>query len=58
MSTCLTVLLCIDAVIWNLVAVTWIVEKLCLAPLRNRLLKAQIEQLEWDARVKSREWSR
>jgi len=54
----LTVLLCIDAVIWCLVAVLCIIEKLTLAPLRNRLLKAQIEQLEWDARVKSREWSR
>jgi len=54
----LIVLLCIDAVIWCLVAVLWIIEKLTLAPLRNRLLKAQIEQLEWDARVKSREWSR
>jgi hypothetical protein len=54
----LTALLCVNAVVWGLAGLAWAVEKLALASLRRRLLKAQIEQLEWEARAKSREWAR
>lgn len=54
----LTAILCIDAIVLGFAGLGWAAERMSTAPLRKRLLKAQVELLEWEARAKAREWAR